>query len=61
ADRQVRAKAERKQAEMVRFHGLRKARYFGLAKVRLQAYFTAALVNLKRIVTLASKPKPATA
>ncbi|MDA8335434.1 MAG: IS1182 family transposase [Peptococcaceae bacterium] len=42
-----RCKIERKQSEMVR-HGLRKARYIGLAKVRLQALFIAALVNMKR-------------
>ena len=38
---------ERKIAELI-FHGLRKARYIGKRKSRLQALFTAA-VNLKRI------------
>jgi len=39
---------ERKIAELI-FHGLRKARYIGKRKSRLQALFTAAAVNLKRI------------
>lgn len=42
-----RYKIERKQAEMVR-HGLRKARYIGLAKITLQALFVGAVVNFKR-------------
>lgn len=58
SDRRIRARVERKQAEIVRFHGLRRARYFGLVKVRLQAYFTAAAVNLKRIITLMSRRDP---
>jgi hypothetical protein len=36
------------QSELVRGHGLRKARYRGLAKAGLQSYFTAAACNLKR-------------
>ncbi|MBE3575926.1 MAG: transposase [Firmicutes bacterium] len=51
-DPAIRAKGERKPAEMVRYHGLRVARYIGLAKVKLQAYFTAAAVNLKRLALL---------
>lgn len=47
--RQHRPAVERKQAEMVR-HGVRKARYFGLAKVRLQMLFVAATVNYKRLL-----------
>jgi hypothetical protein len=42
-----RCKIERKQAEMV-MHGLRKARYLGLAKVTLQALLVATVVNFKR-------------
>ncbi|MGB9804846.1 IS1182 family transposase [Desulfofundulus sp.] len=42
-----RCKIERKQAEMV-MHGLRKARYVGLAKVTLQALLVATVVNFKR-------------
>ena len=47
-----RAKVERKIAELVG-HGLRQARYVGRAKKRLQALWTAALVNLKRLFKLA--------
>jgi len=36
------------QSELVRGHGLRKARYCGLAKAGLQSYFTAAACNVKR-------------
>jgi transposase len=36
-------------SEMVRKHGLRRARYRGKAKVRLQHLFTGAAVNLKRL------------
>lgn len=47
-----RAKVERKIAELME-HGLRKARYVGRAKKRLQALWTAAVVNLKRLFKLA--------
>jgi transposase len=36
------------QSELVRGHGLRHARYRGLAKVRLQNYFIGAACNVKR-------------
>ncbi len=36
------------QSELVRAHGLRRARYRGLAKVRLQNYFAGAACNAKR-------------
>jgi len=36
------------QSELVRAHGLRRARYRGLVKVRLQNYFIAAACNAKR-------------
>jgi transposase len=36
------------QSELVRAHGLRRARYLGLAKAGLQSYFAAAACNLKR-------------
>ncbi len=36
------------QSELVRAHGLRRARYRGLAKVRLQNYFMGAACNAKR-------------
>lgn len=41
-----RCKIEAKNAELVH-HGLRNARYIGLAKVRLQAFFITTLVNFK--------------
>ncbi len=43
-----RAVIEGTQSELVRAHGLRRARYRGLAKVQLQAWFTGAACNLKR-------------
>jgi transposase len=36
------------QSELVRAHGLRRARYCGLAKVKLQNYFIGAACNVKR-------------
>jgi hypothetical protein len=36
------------QSELVRAHGLRRARYRGLDKVRLQNYFIGAACNAKR-------------
>jgi len=36
------------QSELVRAHGLRRARYRGLAKVQLQNYFAGAACNIKR-------------
>jgi IS5 family transposase len=36
------------QSELVRAHGLRRARYRGLAKVSLQNYFIGAACNAKR-------------
>src|SRR5438552_10832542 len=36
------------QSELVRGHGLRRARYRGLPKVRLQNYFIGAACNVKR-------------
>jgi len=44
----IRPPVERKIAELI-FHGFRKTRYIGKRKSRLQALFTAAAVNLKRI------------
>lgn len=38
------------QSELVRAHGIRRARYRGLAKARLQNYFAAAACNIKRWV-----------
>lgn len=49
------------QSELVRAHGLRRARYRGLAKAKLQNYFAGAACNIKRwirrqIWTLQSAP-----
>jgi len=46
---QRRPAIERKTAELIH-HGLRKTRYIGRRKSRLQALFTASVVNLKRIL-----------
>lgn len=51
-DMRLRPPIEGKLSEMVRYHGLRRARYRGLNKVRLQCYFTAAVVNIKRWIKL---------
>lgn len=42
------------QSELVRGHGLRHARYRGLAKVRLQNYFIGAACNVKRWIRRAA-------
>jgi Transposase DDE domain len=47
-----RAKVERKISEVMRLHGLRQGRYFGLQKTDLQAVMTASMVNTKRLFTL---------
>ena len=57
----VRPKIERKFAECKKFHGLRRARYWGLAKVAIQSFMVALVVNLKRWVTLIKLRSPATA
>lgn len=47
-----RAKVERKISEVLRLHGLRRGRYFGLEKTDLQAVMTASMVNTKRLLTM---------
>ena len=49
-----RAKIEPKNAEMKRFHGMARARGYGLKSVSIQAKLTAIAVNLKRISRLIS-------
>lgn len=49
-----RASHEWKNGEMKRFHGLNRARGYGLKSVRAQAKLTALAVNLKRIAKLLS-------
>ena len=43
---------EEKNGELKQAHGLRTAHSTGLAAMRLQAYFTAFTVNIKRIIKL---------
>ena len=50
---------EPKIAELVRWHGMRRARYRGLAKVNLQCLFTALVVNIKRWFNLRRARAPA--
>jgi hypothetical protein len=49
-----RASHEWKNGEMKRFHGLDRARGYGLKSVSMQAKLTALAVNLKRIAALVS-------
>jgi len=46
---------ERKFAEQKNYHGLSKARYWGLAKVSVQVLLTCIVVNCKRLVKLLSE------
>jgi transposase len=52
AEMKLRQAVEGKLSELVRYHGLRRARYRGIAKVAMQFYFTAAAVNVKRWIKL---------
>jgi IS5 family transposase len=52
----LRAGIEATISELVRKHGLRSARYRSQAKIRLQAYFTAVALNLKRTARWLSQP-----
>jgi len=47
-----RYKVEQKFGEAKRCHGLGRCRYVGLARYRLQAYVTALVLNLKRLLKL---------
>ena len=51
-DMKLRPPIEGKLSELVRYHGMRRARYRGLRKVGLQCYITAAAVNIKRWIKL---------
>lgn len=50
AVRQQHRGIERKLAEMIRWHGARRARYWGRGRVLLQGLLTAVVVNVKRMV-----------
>ena len=54
----IRHRIEEKHGEMKVAHGLRRAESTGLEAMRLQAYFTAFAVNVKRIARLASSFSP---
>jgi len=51
-DMKERAQIEPKHAEMKRFHGLARAKYWGLPKVNIQAIITAIAVNVKRFANV---------
>ena len=51
-DMKERAHIEPKNAEMKRFHGMERARYWGLAKVNVQFIITAIVVNVKRLANV---------
>lgn len=49
-------KVERKLGELVRWHQARHARYWGTAKVKIQALLTGLVVNVKRFLKLVEVP-----
>jgi IS5 family transposase len=51
-DMKERAHIEPKNAEMKRFHGMARARYWGLPKVNVQFIITAIVVNVKRFANV---------
>ena len=53
-----RAAHEWKNGEMKRFHGLARARGYGLKSLSTQAKLTALAVNLKRIAAIIGETKP---
>jgi transposase len=58
AIRRIHRKVERKLAELVRWHGGRRARWRGKPKVLVQELITAFVVNVKRIVEMLSPAQP---
>ena len=48
----IRHRIEEKNGEMKTAHGFRRADSAGLVAMRLQAYFTAMVVNMKRIMAV---------
>lgn len=51
-DMKERAHIEPKNAEMKRFHGMARAKYWGLPKVNVQFIITAIVVNVKRLANV---------
>jgi len=52
AGQRERYKVERKYGEAKEYHGLRRCRYLGWMRYAIQAYLTAIVLNLKRMVKL---------
>lgn len=50
-----RYKVEQSYGEMKNYHGLRRCKYLGLEKTKIQAYTTATVYNLKHILTFISQ------
>ena len=50
--RQQHPRVERKLADIVRYHGGRRCRYWGQGRVHLQYLLTGLVVNVKRMVKL---------
>lgn len=50
--RNERYKIEAKNAEIKETHGLRRAKYMGLSRVRIQSYLTCVVTNIKRIIKI---------
>lgn len=50
---------EHKNAELKRYHGMTRAKYRGLFRMRMQAILTAFVVNAKRMVKLIEQMQPA--
>lgn len=53
-DMKMRAHIEPKQGEMKRFHGLKRAKFWGREKINIQAMLTGIAVNLKRFIKMSS-------
>ncbi|ODV50055.1 DDE family transposase [Methanohalophilus euhalobius] len=51
-DMKMRAHIEPKQGEMKRFHGLKRAKFWGKEKMNIQAMLTGIAVNLKRFIKM---------
>ncbi len=51
-DMRERAHIEPKHAEMKRFHGMARAKFWGLTKVNIQLILTGIAVNVKRFVNV---------
>ena len=51
-DMKGRSQIEPKQGEMKRFHGMARAKFWGLTKLNIQAIITAITVNVKRFANV---------